>query len=85
MDSRSNILKLLQQQLQEKSQNKIAKELKISASALSQIMANKYPNPENAGKVVYKDESENCFKFKAEEIKCPSDKSKIKDVTDNDD
>jgi hypothetical protein len=45
----------------------------------------KYPNPENAGKVVYKDESENCFKFKAEEIKCPSDKSKIKDVTDNDD
>ena len=45
----------------------------------------KYPNPENAGKVVYKDESENCFKFKADEIKCPSDKSKIKDVTDNDD
>jgi hypothetical protein len=45
----------------------------------------KYPNPENAGKVVYKDESDNCFKFKAEEVKCPSDKSKIKDVTDNDD
>ena len=34
----------------------------------------KYPNPENAGKVVYKDESDNCFKFKAEEVKCPSDK-----------
>ena len=45
----------------------------------------KYPNPENAGKIVYKDESDNCFKFKAEEVKCPSDKSKIKDVTDNDD
>lgn len=45
----------------------------------------KYPSPENAGKVIYKDESDNCFKFKAEEVKCPNDKSKIKDITDNDD
>lgn len=45
----------------------------------------KYPNPENAGKIVYKDESDNCFKFNAEEVKCPNDKSKIKDFTDNDD
>jgi len=47
METRSKILNLLQQQLENKSQNKIAKELKISASALSQIMANKYPNPEH--------------------------------------
>lgn len=44
----------------------------------------KYPNPENAGKVVYKDTNENCFKFKAEEVTCPKNKSDIKDVTDND-
>ncbi len=47
MEIRSKVLNLLQQQLENKSQNKIAKELKISASALSQIMTNKYPNPEN--------------------------------------
>lgn len=44
----------------------------------------KYPNPENAGKVVYKDTNENCFKFKAEEVTCPKNKADIKDVTDND-
>ena len=44
----------------------------------------KYPNPENAGKVVYKDSSENCFKFKAEEVTCPTNKSDIKDVSNND-
>ena len=49
MNLRNKILELLQQQkeIHNKSQNKIAKELKISASALSQIIANKYPNPEN--------------------------------------
>jgi len=44
----------------------------------------KYPNPENAGKVVYKDSNENCFKFKAEEVTCPTDKSQIKDVVGDD-
>lgn len=44
----------------------------------------KYPNPENAGKVVYKDSNENCFKFKAQEVTCPKNKDDIKDVTDSD-
>ncbi len=44
----------------------------------------KYPNPENAGKIIYKDNNENCFKFKAKEVNCPSDKSNIKDFVDND-
>lgn len=44
----------------------------------------KYPNPENAGKVVYKDTNENCFKFKAEEVNCPKDKNQIKDIVSDD-
>jgi len=44
----------------------------------------RYPNPENAGKVVYKDSNDNCFKFKAEEVTCPKNKSEIKDIVDND-
>ena len=28
--------------------------------------------------------NENCFKFKAEEVNCPKNKSEIKDIVDND-
>ena len=45
----------------------------------------KYPNPDNVGKVVYKDESENCFKYSAEKVKCPKDKSKIKEISEAND
>lgn len=37
----------------------------------------KYPTPFNAGKVTYKDKSENCFQFVATKVKCPEDKSKV--------
>lgn len=40
----------------------------------------KYPTPENAGKVVYKDDSDVCYKYEAIEVDCPSDKSKISRV-----
>jgi len=33
----------------------------------------KFPNPENAGKLTYQDETNNCYKYKATEVKCPSD------------
>ena len=38
----------------------------------------KWPTPENAGKVIYKDNSNSCYKYKANEINCPEDKTKIK-------
>ena len=38
----------------------------------------KHPTPYNAGKVIYKDDSNGCFKYEVEEIPCPKDKSIIK-------
>lgn len=38
----------------------------------------KYPTPDNAGKVIYKDNSGICYKYSAKEVNCPSDTKKIK-------
>ena len=40
----------------------------------------KFPTPENAGKIIYKDKSDNCFKFISQQVDCPSDLSKIKKI-----
>lgn len=49
----------------------------------------KYPTPENAGKIIYRDSGDVCYKYRAEEVECPSDKSKVKRIgiqyVDNDD
>jgi hypothetical protein len=37
----------------------------------------KHPTPENAGKIVYIDENENCFKYIAEEVQCPDDPNQV--------
>lgn len=37
----------------------------------------KYPTPENAGSIVYKDDADNCFKFTSKEVSCPADKKTI--------
>jgi len=39
-----------------------------------------YPTPDNQKKILYKDKTDNCFKFNAEEVQCPDDKTKIKNI-----
>ena len=36
-----------------------------------------WPTPENAGQIVYKSSSESCYTYKANEVNCPEDKTKI--------
>lgn len=33
----------------------------------------KFPSPNNAGSVVYKDREENCFTFRADKVQCTKD------------
>ncbi len=40
----------------------------------------KYPNPQESEKTIYKDASDNCYKYKSQEVQCPSDKSKINNI-----
>lgn len=37
----------------------------------------KFPSPYNAGKVVYKDKANSCYKYFAEDVSCPKDRSLI--------
>lgn len=39
----------------------------------------KYPNPYNADKLIYSDNNNTCYKYKANKVDCPADKSKILD------
>jgi len=43
------------------------------------IVIYKYPNPENAGKITYKADDESCYKYEANQVKCPSDPNLILD------
>ncbi len=38
----------------------------------------KYPTPDNAGKIIYRDTADVCYKYRAQKVDCPKDKSKIK-------
>jgi hypothetical protein len=37
----------------------------------------KHPTPETAGTIIYHDNDNNCFKYVAEEVKCPSNNNEI--------
>lgn len=39
-----------------------------------------YPTPENISKIEYRDKADNCFEYEMNDVKCPSDKSKIKSI-----
>ena len=39
----------------------------------------KYPTPENAGKVIYKDKNGVCYKYSAKEVDCDKNESRLKD------
>jgi hypothetical protein len=41
------------------------------------IIVYKFPNPENSGKLTYQDDTKNCYKYQASEVKCPSDPNLI--------
>lgn len=38
----------------------------------------KFPSPYNSGKIVYKDNNDSCYKYEAENVACPEDKSTIR-------
>jgi hypothetical protein len=48
----------------------------ITAAPTKTILV--YPNPENIDKILYKDKADNCFKYKAQEVKCPKDEKDIR-------
>ena len=37
------------------------------------IIIQKFPNPNNAGNLTYKNDDDTCYKYEASEVKCPSD------------
>ena len=37
----------------------------------------KHPTPQNAGKIIYEDKANNCYKYLAEEVQCPDDSNMI--------
>ena len=39
----------------------------------------KYPTPENAGKIVYKDKNDVCYVYKEQQVDCDKNESKLKD------
>ena len=39
----------------------------------------KHPNPDNVDDLVYHNDSGSCYKYEVDEVKCPKDKSKIKE------
>ena len=50
----------------------------IYLKPMSKCIVYRHPTPNNANKIIYKDENNGCFIYNAEEVKCPADLSLIK-------
>lgn len=50
----------------------------VYAKKVPKRVVYKHPTPYNAGKIIYKDKNNGCFKYEMEEVPCPKDKSAIK-------
>ena len=37
----------------------------------------KHPTPENAGKIIYKDKADTCYKYIANQVECPNNEQEI--------
>ena len=44
-----------------------------------QVVVRKYPNPENADKMIYKDKNGMCYKYKATKVDCDKHEGNLKD------
>ena len=44
-----------------------------------QTVVRKYPNPETAKKLIYKDKNDVCYKYNVKKVDCDKNESKIKD------
>jgi hypothetical protein len=40
----------------------------------------KYPTPQNAGHITYRDDAGVCYRYKVKEVKCPINHKDIKDM-----
>ncbi len=49
-------------------------------SAPTPTIIHVYPTPDNVDNLEYVDKANNCFKFSATEVKCPSDRGSIKTI-----
>jgi hypothetical protein len=45
----------------------------------SKNVVNKYPTPETANKLVYKDKNGVCYKYTAKQVDCDKNESRLKD------
>jgi hypothetical protein len=45
----------------------------------SEKIVYKYPNPENAGKITYKDKNGVCYKYNVKEVDCDKNVARMKD------
>lgn len=56
----------------------------VYVTAPSPEVVLKFPSPFNAGKITYKDQSENCYKYLHEKVDCEKSKNvKPQPVTEN--